>query len=62
MSGKKNKTVKELSIEVEDLKKEIVILKEFIETVKADVTLKINDVKEDSKSMNKKSLIKMFQV
>ena len=61
MSGKKNKTVKELSIEVEDLKKEIVWLREYIETVKADVTMKINDVKKDSRAMNNETLIKCFK-
>ena len=61
MAGKKNKTVKELSIEVDELKKEILYLREYIDTVKSDVTLKINDVKEDKKAMNRKTKLKCFK-
>ena len=54
---KKNKTIKELSIEVAELKKEIVHLREYIEIVRADVTLKITDAKEDTRAMKSKALI-----
>ena len=56
MSTKKKKTVKDLSLELDQVKQEIIFLREYIDSIKADFTLQINDVE---KSKTKEDIIRV---
>ena len=63
MSAKKNKTVKELSLELEQVKLDIIFLRQYIDSIsiKADVTLKKSDVDKTNTKDKTVELFKCFK-